>query len=84
MEIITIGKKNYDVSTLTEKTKGILGDLQKVENRINQITLDVSIMDVAKQKLITDLLAETKDLVEVDLPEQVAAPTPETTTDSWE
>lgn len=83
METIRIGDKHYNAETLTEGAKALLGDLQKIEGRMGQLSLDASIMDLAKQTLIGKLVEETANLTEVPAPVQTegtegttAAPTP--------
>jgi len=77
METIRIGEKHYNAETLTESAKALLGDLQKIEGRLGQLSLDASIMDLAKQTLVGKLVEETANLQEVTPPAPVAqAPAP--------
>jgi len=65
---IRIDDKHYNADNLTDAAKAILSDLQKVEGRMNQLSLDISIMNLAKQTLVGKLVEETANLEEVEAP----------------
>jgi hypothetical protein len=68
MNTIRINNNFYNADTLTDTAKALLGDLQKIEGRMNQLSLDSSIMDLAKQTLIGKLVEETANLEAVPAP----------------
>ena len=74
MDTIRIGDKHYNAETLTDGAKALLGDLQKIEGVMGQKTLELSIMDLAKQTLIGKLVEETANLEEVPAPAAPEAP----------
>ena len=75
MDIIRIGEKHYDVTTLTDVAKGLLSDLQKVEGELGRLSLQTSITTFAKSALIEKLVAETAALPTVPAPEAPAEET---------
>lgn len=82
MNTIRINDKYYNADTLTDTAKALLSDLQKVEGRMNNLSLDLSIMDLAKQSLIGKLVEETAHLQLVPPPSAPAeTETTETTTE---
>ncbi len=68
MDIIRIGEKHYDVTTLTDVAKGLLSDLQKIEGELGRLSLQTSITTFAKSALIEKLVAETAALPTVPAP----------------
>ena len=74
METIRMGDKYYNAETLTDAARALLGDLQKVEGVIGQKTLELSIIELAKQTLIGRLVEETTNLEEVPTPVEAEAP----------
>ena len=76
MDTIRIGENYYNAETLTDAAKALLSDIQKVDSRLNQLSLDASIMDLAKQTLIGKLVEETVNLQQVPGPTAQAAANP--------
>jgi len=64
-QTVTIGEKKYDANSLTERASALLGDISKVDERLNAANLDVSIFNVARSALVSDLLKETENLKEI-------------------
>jgi hypothetical protein len=65
---IKIGEEFYAVDSLTEKSINLFQDIKKVEDRIAQIQLDISIAEVAKTKLYEELIKEKENLTQVPAP----------------
>jgi hypothetical protein len=65
METIRIGDKHYNAEALTETATALLSDLHKVEGELNHLSLQSSIVTLAKNTLINRLLDETANLEEV-------------------
>jgi hypothetical protein len=66
--LIRVNENHYRYDTLTELAKNILTDMKTVQDRMNLISLDLSIMGLSKQLLINKLLEETVNLEEVPAP----------------
>jgi len=73
METIRIGDNHYNVETLTDDAKNLLADIQKVEGELSRLTLQTSIVTLAKGTLIEKLLAETANLEVVQVEEAPTA-----------
>jgi hypothetical protein len=75
MEIIRIGEKHYDASKLTEAATTLLNDIAKIDGEMNRLSLQSSIMNLAKGTLVEKLVAETSTLTdaEVEAPSEAAA-----------
>lgn len=72
METIRIGDNHYNVETLTDEAKTLLGDIQKVDSELGRLSLQTSIANLAKGTLIEKLVAETSNLEVVQVEEQAA------------
>jgi len=75
METIRIGDKHYNAETLTDDSKALLSDIQKVDGELARLALQTSITNLAKGSLIDRLVEESVNLEEV----QVEAAQAETT-----
>jgi hypothetical protein len=73
METIRIGDNTYNAETLTEQSKILLSDIQKVEGELGRLTLQTSIANLAKGTLIEKLLTETENLEVVEVSEEEPA-----------
>lgn len=62
---LVIGEKKYDPDSITEDGRKIMEDLYKVDGQLNQHQLTVSIISLAKQKLIEELEKEAVNFVEI-------------------
>ena len=68
IEIRTIKKikgKTYDVKSITDNGAQIIGNIQKIDEVISQKQLELNIIDIAKAKLIDELVKEANNFQEV-------------------
>lgn len=70
VQVLTIGEKTYFADSVTEHGSKILGDIQKVEQQVGSYTLQMSIANLAKAKLIEELEKEIPKFKEVPQPEE--------------
>jgi|688.fasta_scaffold62640_7 hypothetical protein len=68
METIRIGDKYYNAENLTEQAITLLNDIRKVDGELGRLSLQTSIVSLAKGTLVDKLLVETENLEEVDAP----------------
>lgn len=75
-QVVRIGDKFYDASKLTDRAVALFNDIEKVDGEIGRLQLQTSIANVARTTLINDLVAETANLgdAEVPAPEGFEAP----------
>lgn len=74
LQIVRIGEKYYDAAKLTEKAIALFNDINKIDGELGRLQLQTSITNVAKSKLVDDLVAETANLDNAQVP---APTTPE-------
>lgn len=62
---IKIEGKTYDVKSVTDKGAQIIGDIQKIDEVLSQKQLELNIVNIAKAKLIDELVKEAQNFQEV-------------------
>ena len=62
---INIEGKAYDVKSITDKGAQIIGNIQKIDEVMSQKQLELNIINIAKAKLIDDLVKEARNFQEV-------------------
>jgi len=70
-QIITLGETSYYADSLEGDAKGVLKDIENIQNRVNQLNFDKNVMELAIQSL-ADVLSTMSDTFE-------KVPTPEGT-----
>lgn len=63
-----IGEKTYDASSITEHGVNLINDIRKVDAKIADKQLGISIMQLAKAKLLEELDKEVVNFTEVEGP----------------
>lgn len=66
LKTFQIGDKVYDAASITEHGLNIINDIRKVDGKIADKQLTMSIMQLAKAKLIEELTKETANFKEVE------------------
>ena len=67
MDVIRIGEKHYDTSKLPESVTALLNDIAKVDGEMNRLSLQTSIMNLAKGTLVEKLVAYTTVLTDAEV-----------------
>lgn len=62
---IKIEGKTYDVKSITEKGGHLISNIQKIDEVLAQKQLELGIVNVAKAKMIEDLVKEAVNFQEV-------------------
>jgi len=65
IKTIKIEGKSYDITSLTELGTNIISNIQKVEEIISRKQLELGVVNLAKAKLIEDLIKEANNFKEV-------------------
>jgi len=65
VKTITIDDKKYDMESLTEKSKSIIANLQRVDQLLTQQQFEVSISQLGRAKLLEELAKEVPNFKEV-------------------
>jgi hypothetical protein len=63
--IIKIEGKTYDVKSVTEAGAQIIGNIQKIDGVLSQKQLELNIINIAKAKLVDELVKEAQNFQEV-------------------
>jgi hypothetical protein len=63
--IIKIEGKTYDVKSVTEAGAQIIGNIQKIDGVLSQKQLEINIINIAKAKLVDELVKEAQNFQEV-------------------
>jgi len=66
---IKLGDKLFTMESVTDLGHGILEDIRKVDSVIQQQSLTLSISNLARQKLLADLTAESEKFTPAEDPE---------------
>ena len=67
MDVIRIGEKHYDTSKLPESVTALLNDIAKVDGEMNRLSLQTSIMNLAKGTLVEKLVAYTTVVTDAEV-----------------
>ena len=62
---IKIEGKTYDVKSVTDKGAQIIGNIQKIDEVMSQKQLEINIINIAKAKMIDELVKEAQNFQEV-------------------
>lgn len=62
---IKIEGKAYDVKSVTDKGTQLIGNIQKIDEIMSQKQLELNIINIAKAKLIEELVKESSNFREV-------------------
>jgi hypothetical protein len=65
VKTITIENKTYDVASLTEKGVQLVNNAQMIDQVIARHQLDLNIANVAKDRLVAELVTEAVNFKEV-------------------
>ena len=71
---IKIEGKTYDVKSITENGAQIIGNIQKIDEVMSQKQLEINIINIAKVKLIDELVKEAKNFQEVKIDQAKEVP----------
>ncbi len=71
---IKIEGKTYDVKSITDNGAQIIGNIQKIDELISQKQLELNIINIAKAKLIDELVKEVKNFQEVKIEQAKEVP----------
>ena len=71
---IKIEGKTYDVKSITENGAQIIGNIQKIDEVMSQKQLEINIINIAKAKLIDELVKEAKNFQEVKIDQAKEVP----------
>jgi hypothetical protein len=72
--IIKIEGKTYDVKSVTEAGAQIIGNIQKIDGVLSQKQLELNIINIAKAKLIDELVKEASNFQEVKIDQAKEVP----------
>ena len=64
---IKIEGKTYDVKSITDNGAQIIGNIQKIDEVMSQKQLELNIINIAKAKLIDELVKEASNFQEVKI-----------------
>lgn len=62
---IKIEGKIYDVKSITDNGAQIIGNIQKIDEVMSQKQLELNIINIAKAKLVDELVKEAQNFKEV-------------------
>lgn len=65
IQTITIGEKTFDVSSVTEHGKGLIGDIKRIEGELAHLQLQASIAEIARGVILEKLTEESVNFTEV-------------------
>ena len=71
---IIIEGKTYDVKSITDNGAQIIGNIQKIDEVMSQKQLELNIINIAKAKLIDELVKEVKNFQEVKIDQTKGVP----------
>lgn len=71
---IKIEGKTYDVKSITDNGAQIIGNIQKIDEVMSQKQLELNIINIAKAKLIDELVKEVKNFQEVKIDQAKEVP----------
>ena len=71
---IKIEGKTYDVKSITDNGAQIIGNIQKIDEVMSQKKLELNIINIAKAKLIDELVKEVKNFQEVEIDQAKEVP----------
>ena len=73
-QVITLGENSYFTDSVDEQGQKVLTDIQNIQNRINQISFDKNVMELAVQTLVDTLSTMTDTFEKVPDTEAVTPP----------
>ena len=68
---IKIEGKTYDVKSITDNGAQIIGNIQKIDEVMSQKQLELNIINIAKAKLIDELVKEASNFQEASNSQEV-------------
>ena len=71
---IKIEGKTYDVKSITDNGAQIIGNIQKIDEVMSQKQLELNIINIAKAKLIDELVKEASNFREVKIDQAKEVP----------
>ena len=71
---IKIEGKTYDVKSITDNGTQIIGNIQKIDEVMSQKQLELNIINIAKAKLIDELVKEASNFQEVKIDQTKGVP----------
>ena len=71
---IKIEGKTYDVKSITDNGAQIIGNIQKIDEVMSQKQLELNIINIAKAKLIDELVKEASNFQEVKIDQAKEVP----------
>ena len=71
---IKIEGKTYDVKSITDIGAQIIGNIQKIDEVMSQKQLELNIINIAKAKLIDELVKEASNFQEVRIEQAKEVP----------
>lgn len=70
---VTINNKVYKSEDLSDKAKAIINDIQIIQNKINDKSIEIDIFNLSKDTLMNVLVQETSELTPIEVLEQPKA-----------